>query len=80
MVGAILIAIGYEVDSVTGNYIGDLSKMPTMLTWMIVIIGAIPAFCAIMGVIILRWYPIDHPTRLKIQEFIKNHDIHHEQE
>ena len=80
LVGAILIAIGYEVDSVTGNYVGDLAKMPTMLTWMIVIIGAIPAFCAIMGVIILRWYPIDHPTRLKIQEFIKSHDIHHEQE
>ena len=73
LVGAILIAIGYQVDSVTGNYVGDLAKMPTMLTWMIVVIGAIPAIMAIIGVIILKKYPIDQELRKKIQEYISTH-------
>nr|MCR5230003.1 MFS transporter [Solobacterium sp.] len=74
LVGSILIAIGYRVDSVTGNYIGDLSKMPTMLTWMIVIIGVLPAVMAVIGILILNKYPINHELRLKIQDYIKNHD------
>lgn len=80
LVGAILIAIGYQVDSVSGNYIGDLAKMPTMLTWMIVIIGAIPAVMAIIGIFILNKYPIDQDLRVKIQEYIKEHQTHVEQE
>lgn len=74
LVGSILIAIGYRVDSVTGNYIGDLSKMPTMLTWMIVIIGVLPAVMAVIGILILNKYPINQELRLKIQDYIKNHD------
>ena len=56
LVGAILIAIGYQVDSVTGNYVGDLAKMPTLLTWMTVIMGLIPAIMAIVGILILNKY------------------------
>ena len=73
IVGGVLIAIGYEVDSVTGNYIGDLAKMPTMLTWMIVIIGLVPAILAVIGIAIIRKYPIDQPMREKIQQFISEH-------
>lgn len=73
IVGSILIAIGYQVDSVTGNYVGDLAKMPTMLTWMVIIIGLIPAICAIIGVLILNKYPVDQEKRAKIREFIKEH-------
>lgn len=73
LVGAILIAIGYQVDSVTGNYVGDLAKMPTMLTWMIVIIGVLPAIMAIVGILILNKYPINQEERGKIQQFIKEH-------
>ena len=73
LVGAILIAIGYQVDSVTGDYIGDLAKMPTLLTWMIVVIGALPALMAVIGVLILGKYPIDQEERHKIQEYIRNH-------
>ena len=73
LVGAILIAIGYQVDSVTGNYVGDLAKMPTLLTWMTVIMGLIPAIMAIVGILILNKYPIDQPLRVKIQEYIKEH-------
>ncbi len=80
IVGAILIAIGYEVDSVTGNYVGDLAQMPRMLTWMIVVIGLIPAIMSIIGVLVLNKYPIDQELRGKIQEFIKNHEVHKNQE
>ena len=73
LVGGILIAIGYQVDSVTGNYIGDLAKMPTLLTWMIVVMGVVPAAFAIIGILILKKYPIDHAKRLEIQEYIKEH-------
>ena len=73
IVGGVLIAIGYEVDSVTGNYIGDLAKMPTMLTWMIVIIGLVPAILAVIGIAIIRKYPIDQPMREDIQKFISEH-------
>lgn len=73
LVGSILIAIGYQVDSVTGNYVGDLTKMPTLLTWMIVVIGVLPAVCAVIGILILRKYPIDQAKRHEIQEFIREH-------
>ena len=73
LVGSILIAIGYQVDSVTGNYVGDLAKMPTMLTWMIVIIGAIPALMAVIGIFVLNKYPINSKLRKDIQEYIKEH-------
>ena len=76
LVGGILIAIGYQVDSVTGNYIGDLAKMPTLLTWMIVVMGVLPAVFAIIGILILKKYPIDHAKRLEIQEYIKEHQSH----
>ena len=80
IVGGILIAIGYEVDSVTGNYIGDLAKMPAMLTWMIVIIGLIPAILAVIGILIIRRYPIDQNMRKDIQSFISTHQTKKEVE
>ena len=80
IVGAVLIAIGYQVDSVTGNYVGDLAQMPRLLNGMIFVTGLIPAIMAVIGIIILNHYPIDHELRLKIQEYIKNHEIHKNQE
>ncbi|MBP0986556.1 MAG: hypothetical protein J6P39_06070 [Oscillospiraceae bacterium] len=47
--------------------------MPTMLTWMIVIIGLIPAVLAVIGILIIRKYPITQEIRKKIQEFIAEH-------
>lgn len=73
LVGGILIAIGYQVDSVTGNYVGDIAKMPTLLTWMIVVMGALPAVMAVIGVLILNKYPIDQEKRKEIQAFIAEH-------
>ena len=80
LVGGILIAIGYNVDSVTGDYVGELSKMPTMLTWMIVIIGLLPAIMAVIGILIIRNYPIDQKEREDIHAYITEHQTHKEVE
>lgn len=73
LVGGILIAIGYQVDSVTGDYAGDLANMPALLTWMIVIIGLLPAIMAVIGILVLNKYPIDQEERKKVQAFIAEH-------
>lgn len=73
LVGGILIAIGYEVDSVTGDYIGELSAMPSMLTWMTVIMGLVPAILAVIAVLIISRYPIDQAKRKEIQVYINEH-------
>ncbi|MBR4470564.1 MAG: MFS transporter [Erysipelotrichaceae bacterium] len=73
IVGGLLMAIGYEVDSVTGNYVGELSRIPTMLTGMTVIIGLLPALCAVASVLILRKYPIDQEERAKMRAYIDEH-------
>ena len=80
IVGGVLIAIGYQVDSVTGNYVGDLAKMPAMLTWMIVIIGLVPALLAVIGILIIRNYPINQTMRGDIQKFISEHQTKKEVE
>ena len=47
--------------------------MPTMLTWMIVIMGLIPAILAFVGIMVIKDYPIDSTERGKIQEYISSH-------
>ncbi len=58
MVGVILVAVGYVVDSTTGNYVGDLAKIPGMLNWFIVIMGLVPCILGIIALLIFRSYPI----------------------
>lgn len=67
IIGLMLAAIGYEVDSVTGAFAGDPSIMPTMLTMFIAIMGLIPAILAFIGYLILRHYPIDDSMREKMK-------------
>lgn len=63
LVGAILITIGYQVDSVTDTYTGELSTIPDMLNSFIVICGLLPAILCIISLFILRFYPIDNQVR-----------------
>lgn len=63
LVGAILIAIGYNVDSVTGNYLGELSSIPSMLTGMAIITGVVPAVLAVIAALVLKKYPITPEVR-----------------
>lgn len=68
IIGIMLTAIGYQVDSVTGNFSGDLSVMPDMLNMFTVIMGLIPAVLAIIGYLIYRKYPINNDLRRKMRQ------------
>lgn len=63
LVGVILVAIGYQVDSVTDTYIGELSALPSLLTWFMVIMGLVPFFLGIISYLIMRKYPINDKIR-----------------
>lgn len=63
MVSGILLAIGYEVDSVTDTFLGELSSIPTMLTWFIVIMGLVPGILGIVAWLFLKKYPITDEIR-----------------
>lgn len=67
MVGVILIAIGYEVDSATGDFVGELSQIPVMLNWFTVLMGLIPCILALASFLLLRKYPITKEIRAEMR-------------
>ena len=80
LVGAILIAIGYNVDSVTGDYAGDLANMPTMLNWFIVIMGLVPCILGIIACFVYKFYPIDNDVRAKMRVYLQEHNAENQAE
>ncbi|MPN22674.1 hypothetical protein SDC9_170057 [bioreactor metagenome] len=62
-VGALLVAVGYVVDSATDTYLGELSAIPTLLNWFVVIMGAIPFVLGIVAWFIMRHYPVTNEDR-----------------
>ena len=68
IIGGVLMSIGYNVDPVTSEYMGELSQIPTMLNWFIVIMGLVPAILGALSALILRTYPIKDDERRKIRE------------
>ena len=74
LVGAILIAIGYNVDSVTGDYAGDIANIPTMLNWFIVVMGLVPCILGIIAFVIYRFYPIDNTVRSDMRKYLEEHN------
>lgn len=67
MVGGILIAIGYQVDSVTDTYVGDLSAIPGMLNWFMMVSALLPSLLAMVAYLIYRFrYPITPEIREKM--------------
>ncbi len=76
MVGGILIVIGYEVDSVTDTYVGDLGAIPGMLNWFMVVSALLPALLALVAYLIYRFkYPITPELREEMmQELTKRRE------
>ena len=68
LVGVILVAVGYEVDSATDTFLGELSSIPVMLDWFIVIMGLIPFFLGLVGWLVLKRYPITDEIRADMHE------------
>ena len=71
IIGILLTAIGYVVDSATDTYLGDLAAIPTMITWFIVIMGLIPCVLGIISWIILRKYPVTNEVREEMKQALK---------
>lgn len=72
VIGMILVAIGYEVDSVTDTFLGELSAIPQMLTWFIVVMGLIPGILGIISYCILRHYPVTDEVRADMRKKLDN--------
>ena len=68
VVGFMLAGIGYVVDSETGDFVGELSQMPVMLNWFIVIMGLIPFVLGVVAYLIERRYPITNDVRAEMRE------------
>lgn len=68
LVGVILIAIGYKVDSVTDTYIGDLSAIPSMIIWFVVVLSLAPAALNIIASVILKFYPVKGEVKKRMYE------------
>ena len=63
LVGLILILVGYQVNSVTDEYVGELSALPHMLKWFMVVMTIGPIVLYLIGTLILRKYPINDAVR-----------------
>jgi Na+/melibiose symporter-like transporter len=68
LVGAILVAAGYVVDSVTDTYLGELSSIPPMLNWFVVIMGLIPCILGVIAWLVLKQYPVTAEIRAAMKE------------
>ena len=63
-----LTGIGYTVEE--GNrFAGDVSQIPTMLNWFIVIMGLVPAVLGIISVLIYRKYPVTNAVRREMKSY-----------
>ena len=67
-----LLAIGYEVDSATDTFLGELSAIPTMLTWFIVVMGLVPGLLGIVAWLFLKKYPITDEIRADMDQKLNN--------
>jgi Na+/melibiose symporter-like transporter len=61
------IIIGYEVDSVTDTYIGDLAGLPILRLWLIMQMGLVPFLFGLAGWFILKRYPITNEVRAEMR-------------
>ena len=67
-VGIILTAVGYVVDSATDTFLGDLSAIPSMMDWFVVIMGLIPCILAVVAWLIYKHYPITDEIRADMKK------------
>ncbi|MBQ9612020.1 MAG: MFS transporter [Lachnospiraceae bacterium] len=66
-IASVLTSIGYIVDSKTDTFIGDMNKLPGMLTDFTVIMGLVPAILSTVAFLILRKYPITPEVRQQMK-------------
>jgi Na+/melibiose symporter-like transporter len=67
IVGVLLVAIGYVVDSSTDTFLGDLTSIPSMLNGFVVIMGLIPLVLGLISWLILKQYPVTDEIRTEMK-------------
>lgn len=67
------------MDSVTGDYVGELSALPGMLNWFIVIMGLVPAILGLCAFLVLGKYPITPDVRADMQKVLREKDRREEE-
>jgi len=64
IIGALLVAFHYTVDSVSGNYAGDVSQIPSMINSFALFVTIVPAACCLVcWIIYKKFYPITPEIR-----------------
>lgn len=71
LVGIVLVACGYVVDSATDTYIGELSALPRILDSFMVISALVPAILLVITNVILHFYPINDEIRAQMTADLK---------
>lgn len=73
-IGVILAVSNYEVDSITGNYVGDLAQLPSVLNWFVASCTIIPGAVALVSALIFKFYPITPEVKAQMQEAISKNN------
>lgn len=67
--GILLMMVGYSVDSVTGAYVGDLAKLPQMVSGLSVVAALIPAVLALTCALLYKFtYKVTPEFRQEITD------------
>lgn len=75
VLSVLMIAIGYEVDSVTDTFIGELSAIPTMLTWFAVIMGLLPGVLGLIALFVLKKHPVTDAVRADMNAKLSKSEV-----
>ena len=73
-IGVILAVSNYEVDSITGNYVGDLAQLPSVLNWFVASCTIIPGAVALVSALIFKFYSITPEVKAQMQEAISKNN------
>ncbi len=67
--GILLVIVGYSVNSETGNYAGDLSKLPDMVNGFAILMTLVPAIIGLISWAVYKFlYPITPELRATMTE------------
>lgn len=73
MLGVILVAFGYVVDSVTGDFAGELSNLPNILNGFAIAMGLIPFLMGAIALWLYRKYPITPELAVEMKTKLDEH-------